>query len=85
MRKSFLKCIFCWYSQCQGLLRCDVHIKDKQPFVAAAGCIVSLPSGKQTDRKCLECAVTYQLNHEERVFQIPTSAGGQDYTQQPDT
>lgn len=52
------------------------------PFVAAAGCIVSLPGGKQTDRKCLECSVTYQLNREERGFQIPTAAGGHDYIQQ---
>lgn len=54
-------------------------------FVTAAGCIVNLSGGKQTDRKCLECAVTYQLNHEERVFQIPTTAGGHDYTQQTGT
>lgn len=54
------------------------------PFVAAAGCIVSLPGGKQTER-CLECAVNYQLNREEWVFQIPTTAGGHDYTQQTGT
>lgn len=46
---------------------------------------MNLPGGKQTDRKCLECTVTYQLNHEERVFQIPTTAGGHDYIQQTGT
>lgn len=30
----------------------------------------------KTDRKCLECAVTYQLHHEERGFQIPSTAAG---------
>lgn len=59
--------------------------RQAEPFVTAAGCIVSLPGGKQTDRKCLECAVTYQLNHDERGFQIPITAGGHAYTQQTGT
>lgn len=44
--------------------------------------IPNLPSGKTTDRKCLECTMTYRLHHEERDLSIPAAAGGRGCAQQ---